>query len=121
MNATLSPDIFRELATLQRAIDSLAEQVRLSRIPISPIMTPEEAGKMLGCSQRTVRRLVDRGDLQSVRIPSARGQGTLLRIQASDLQGFIDRQRTVPATTRAKSDDQMKKSLRKVRVPLIDL
>ncbi len=110
-----------EIAAIRRSIENMAEQIRLLRVPISPVLTLEESAKVLGCSHRTVRRLIDRGCLPAVRLPSARGHGTVLRIQASDLQGLIDRQRTPPTASQAKSDDHKKKSIKKVRVPLIDL
>lgn len=114
-------DIAEELSLLRRSIDSIAEQVRLSRVPLSRLFSLDEAAELLGASARTVRRLIDRGKLQGVQLPSARGRGTVLRVQLSDLQAFIDRQRTAPPPEQARIRVRGKNSQRKVLVPRVRL
>ena len=78
------------LDQIERAVEAVAEQLRLQRIPLSPLLTAGEVASTLGVSDRTVRRYIDDGLLPTVALDSGRGRRRCLRIQASDLQTFID-------------------------------
>jgi excisionase family DNA binding protein len=56
------------------------------------LLTPEEAGWYLGCTERQVRRLIAERKLARVKV------GKLVRVKIDDLDAYIDAQR-VPAET----------------------
>lgn len=62
----------------------------VSAAPMTPLaVTYQQAGAALNVSERTVRRLVASGDLPTVQV----GAG-LVRVLATDLQVYLDKQRS---------------------------
>jgi excisionase family DNA binding protein len=57
--------------------------VHPSPSPVSPLMTIAEAATALRVSTKTVRRLLDRGELHRVRV------GRLVRIRVEDIEQYI--------------------------------
>jgi len=56
------------------------------------LMTTAEAANVLRCSRRTVRRLVERGDLRALKV------GRVLRIDERDLGQLISKNSTAAKT-----------------------
>ena len=52
---------------------------------ILPNLTVAQAAEELGCSERTIRRLIQRGDLKAVRL----GSTSAIRIHRRDLQKIL--------------------------------
>lgn len=63
----------------------------MSQVLEAPLLTVNEISKLLACSPATVRNMVNRGDLPSVRFGTA---GGVIRIHRDDLQSFIEAQRS---------------------------
>jgi excisionase family DNA binding protein len=60
-----------------------AGRLHTGSVPIDPLMTVGAAAALLHVSTKTVRRLIDRGDLDRVRI------GRLVRIRPADIKALI--------------------------------
>ncbi|RCV51178.1 helix-turn-helix domain-containing protein [Marinitenerispora sediminis] len=56
----------------------------------SLLLTPDEAGRLLGCSGRTVRRYIQRGQLRAVDIRPKGSRRSKTRVRHDDLQRLID-------------------------------
>lgn len=56
--------------------------------PPLPLLTVEDVAKFIGSSTKTVRRLIETGDLPHVRI------GRLVRIHPMDLERFVQARRS---------------------------
>ncbi len=54
---------------------------------MEPLLSLEEAAKLLGVSSRTVRRALEAGDLQPIRI------GRRILIEPAAIRAYIDRKR----------------------------
>jgi excisionase family DNA binding protein len=52
---------------------------------VQRLLTYKQAGELLGVTERTIWTLVDRGELPAVRF------GRSVRIDPTDLRGFIDK------------------------------
>ena len=65
--------------------------------PMRPplVLTPKEAGMLLGCSEPTVRRMVRQGRLRGVYLGAGK-RGGVLRIRLDDLRALVDLS-TMPA------------------------
>ncbi len=57
--------------------------------PLGRLLTPEEVGAILGRHPKTVRRLVNIGELPGIVLG-----GRTLRFTAEDVQDYVDRHRT---------------------------
>lgn len=56
---------------------------------IAPLLTIEDVGEVFRCSDSTLRRIIDRGDLPYTRIPGCRR----LLFRADDVQRILDQNR----------------------------
>ena len=57
--------------------------MRHPSVPAEPLFDLEQVALQLGCSTRSVRRLIDQGELPIIRI------GRLVRVHPDDLRRFI--------------------------------
>lgn len=58
--------------------------------PMLLLLKPEDVAELLAVSQRSVRRLIDSGELPTVRV------GNAVRVHRDDLERYVDRLRGVP-------------------------
>lgn len=56
--------------------------------PPLPLLTVDDVAKFIGSSTKTVRRLIETGDLTHVRI------GRLVRVHPTDLERFVQARRS---------------------------
>lgn len=108
------------LAAVHGQLDAIAEQLRLLRIPLSPLLSVEDAAQALGVSRKTVDRLIADERLPVVSIESGRGDQRIKRIQASDLQQFIET-RKHPAGRETSRKHRRRVSAKAIRVPDVRL
>ena len=87
--------VLERLSNIERHLEAIEHHLRTLRIPLSPLLTLEDAAEALHCSTRTVRRLIDSNRLVGVQMATDEGRKGQWRIQASDLQAMLDRQKTV--------------------------
>lgn len=80
------------MARIEAALERAAEQLRMLRVPLEPILTVAEVAQRLGVSERTVRRYIDRGWLAVVDLPTE-GAGRTVRVRAEDVRDFIESRR----------------------------
>ena len=57
----------------------------------APLLTYEQAGELLGCTDRTIRNMVYRGDLQPVRFSKGH-----VRFERRDLERLIEARKVSP-------------------------
>ena len=105
---------------LEAAFASVAEQLRLLRLPLSPLLSIEDAAQTLGISRKTVDRLIADERLPVVSIESGRGDQRIKRIQASDLQAFIDARRH-PAGRGTSRQHRRRVPSKQIRIPDVRL
>lgn len=109
-----------QLDRIERALENMARELRMHRIPLSPLLTTGEVAHTLGVSVRTVRRYIEDGRLPTVVLDSGRGGRPSQRVQAIDLQTFIDA-RKENATPIKLGRESMKHSVeRHLQVPDIN-
>lgn len=102
------------------ALASVAEQLRLLRLPLSPLLSIDDAAQTLGVSRKTVDRLIADERLPVVSIESGRGDQRIKRIQASDLQAFIDARRH-PAGRGTSRQHRRRVPSKQIRIPDVRL
>lgn len=107
-------------AAIDRQLDAIAEQLRLLRIPLSPLLSIEDAAQSLGVSRKTVDRLIADERLPVVSIESGRGDQRIKRIQTSDLQAFIET-RKHPAGRGTSRQHRRRVQPKSIRVPDVRL
>lgn len=110
----------RELHEIRAALSVIAEQLRLLRLPLSPLLSIEEAAQALGVSRKTVDRLIADERLPVVSIESGRGHQRIKRIQATDLQDFIE-SRKHPAGRGTSRQHRRPVQSKPIRVPDVRL
>jgi excisionase family DNA binding protein len=109
-----------DLREIRAALSAMAEQLRLLRLPLSPLLSVEEAAETLGVSRKTIDRLIADGRLPVVSIESGRGDQRIKRVQASDLQSFIDARRH-PAGRGTSRQHRRQVQSKPIRVPDVRL
>lgn len=109
-----------DLLAIDGQLTAIAEQLRLLRIPLSPLLSIEDAAQSLGVSRKTVDRLIADERLPVVSIESGRGNQRIKRIQASDLQQFIET-RKHPAGRETSRQHRRRVSAKSIRVPDVRL
>lgn len=61
--------------------------------PLQPLLTLADSAKLLGCSRRTVERLIADGTLPTIKL------GSLRRIDPGDLRAMLDTLKDGPRAT----------------------
>jgi excisionase family DNA binding protein len=62
--------IARVLGDLQKMLDD-GQDVRIMLVATGELLSPREAGEVLGCSRQHVRRLIDAGELEGTQLPGS--------------------------------------------------
>lgn len=110
----------QDLEDLFNAVAGVAEQLRLLRLPLSPLLSIDDTAQSLGVSRKTVDRLIADERLPVVSIESGRGDQRIKRIQASDLQAFIDARRH-PAGRGTSRQHRRRVPSKQIRIPDVRL
>ena len=82
-------DVESRLTRIEFAILKMAEEIRMLRVPIEPLLSITEVARKLDVSERTVRRYIERGWLAVVNLPTD-GAGRTVRVRTEDLREFIE-------------------------------
>ena len=92
------------LARIEACLLVVAEQLRLLRVPMPPrLLSVSEVCEILGLSPKSVQRAVRVGELRAAVFEC--GRRRIYRVQATDLQTFIDerkRGRASPVVDRSR-------------------
>ena len=117
---TIKTQTNRLSSAIELELNAIAEQLRLLRIPLSPLLSIEDAAQTLGISRKTVDRLIADERLPVISLESGRGDQRIKRIQASDLQQFIET-RKHPAGRETSRQHRRRVSTKSIRVPDVRL
>lgn len=102
------------LKRLEVVLAAVAEQMRMLRVPLPPrLLSVSEVADVLQLSSRSVQRLITAGEIRGVIFRC--GRRTIFRVQLTDLQDFIDREKSRPRQPNAGSREPPT-----VRVPVYD-
>ena len=78
---------------LRASADEMAEGHAVTVLPSDVLLTPAEAGELLGLSRPFVARLLDQGDIESQHVPGSRHRRVRLN-DVLEFQARRDRRRT---------------------------
>jgi excisionase family DNA binding protein len=92
------------LAQLESALNRMAEELRLSRVPRPPqCLTVAQVCETLGMAKRTVYHFIQTGELRAAAFDA--GKRVFYRVQPNDLQSFIDSRKGLKSQTQAAEPD----------------
>lgn len=78
-----------DLEAIAERLTAIEQHLRLLRVPLpSPCLPVKEAAQVLGLSPHTVQGLINSGELRALTFRL--GARKIYRIQASDLEAFIE-------------------------------
>jgi excisionase family DNA binding protein len=81
-------DLGARLSRSEAVLRDIAEHLRLQRIPLETMLTPQEVATKLRVSPDTVKRHIERGELRASRLQGRKY--TLYRIRPSDVEAFLN-------------------------------
>lgn len=81
-------DLGARLSRSEAVLRDIAEHLRLQRIPLETMMTPQEVAKKLRVSPDTIKRYIERGELKASRLQGRKY--VLYRIKPSDVEAFLN-------------------------------